>query len=85
MSSPLVALLEALLFEPDLELDFLAELFFEAAFLGAAFFEAFEAAFLAWVARVALAFVFDFVDLAAFDVFDFAPAFALPPAFFSAI
>jgi hypothetical protein len=87
LSSPLVALLEALafeleallpsFFEDDLEDDF--ELDFEVAFL----------------ALVALAFVFDFVDfaaLAAFDVFDFAAAFGfallpldLPLAFFSAI
>ncbi|HEX8050218.1 MAG TPA: hypothetical protein VF504_02010 [Solirubrobacterales bacterium] len=83
MSRPLVALLEALLFELD-ELDFLAPPFFaddfELAFrevFEAAFFEAlevFDAAFLA------LAFVFDFVDLPAFDAFDF-----LPLAFFSAI
>ncbi|HEX6204227.1 MAG TPA: hypothetical protein VFZ29_00275 [Solirubrobacterales bacterium] len=85
MSSPLVALLEALLllfFElEDLLLPFLED-DFERAF-DAAFFEAFEAVFLAFVA---LALVFDFVALLAFDVFDLAPAFfALPLAFFSAI
>ena len=67
------------------ELVFLAVRFFADDFLPLAFLEAFDADFLA---LVALALAFDFVDLAAFDVFDFAPAFALlalPPALFSAI
>jgi hypothetical protein len=89
LSSPLVALLEAL----RLELDFLLlPPFFEPAFevvLRAAFFAAllvFEAAFLP------LLLAFDFVDLVAFDDFDLAPALAfdlllfdLPADFFYAI
>jgi hypothetical protein len=57
------------------------------------FLVAFEPAFFeALLALVALPLAFDFVDLVAFDVFDFAPAFALllllldlPVAFLSAI
>ncbi|HWO83978.1 MAG TPA: hypothetical protein VNM38_09370 [Solirubrobacterales bacterium] len=88
MSRPLVALLEALPFELFLEDDFELDFDFEEAFL-----VAFEAVLrVAFLAFVALPLAFDFVDLVAFDVFDFAPALAalflplaLPVAFLSAI